>query len=436
MSIDTSGLFGWASPDAIEGAAPALGKGGTSYLQSVEDAADTWRQLNAHYEGDGAAEIVDVFRTVTPHAELLEQTAKEAGDTLLAFASGIRWLQIRRDQLMVRVEAADSRAEQEATQCLAPADPLAPSPPVDLLLPAEVAALTNDYRALEEETAAKLLTVVLGDDAFVNEVTNKWGTAVTGFVGAAAKLATSRQTVVKVPTAKPVYVRYETSAERIRHMARGRWVSDGIWKLTSVNTFELRPQPSKLLYNTWDGYKNRVDADPSKWATTPGKFSELTNSAKGFKIGGGALTLVTAGLTVKDERQDAYNELLQANPGMDPDELDKRADAMGAVKGGTKAGIDLGAAAAGAMIGTAIGGPVGTVAGAAIGIGISVITSVEFDFLGGKSIKDVAADGIMNAADDFMESDLMKSDAGKAARKAADNVAEAAGDCWNKLFGK
>ncbi|MCQ1994791.1 DUF3482 domain-containing protein [Arthrobacter sp. zg-Y1171] len=121
---------------------------------------------------------------------------------------------------------------------------------------------------------------------------------------------------------------------------------------------------------------------------------------------------------------------------MDPDELDKRADAMGAVKGGTKVGIDLAAAGTGAMIGTAIGGPVGTVAGAAIGIGISVVTSVEFDFLGGKSVKDALADLAMTGVDDFMESDLMKSDAGKAARKAADSVAEAAGDCWNKLFGK
>lgn len=435
MTIDTSGLFGWVSPDAVEGAVPAIGKGGTAYLQSVEAAADTWRQLNTHYKGDGAAEIAEVFGTVTPHAELLEQTAREAGQTLLDFAAGIRWLQSRRDQLMPRVHAANSRAEQEATQCLAPADLSTPQPPVDFMLPAEVVKLANDYRALEDETAAKLLTVVAGDNTAVNLATDKAGTALLGLVGAAGKVVTSRQTVAKVPTPVPVYVRYETQAERERHMARGRWVKDGRWKISPITLVDLRPQPSRFLYNHSDLYRNRVEKNRSRWATPTGDFSDLSKTAKGFKVGGGVLTVATAGLTIADERQDAYNELLQANPGMDPAELDERANAMGAVKGGTKVGIDLAAAGTGAMIGTAIGGPVGTVAGAAIGIGISYFTSVEFDFLGGKSVKDAVADKAMDAVDDFMESDIMKSDAGQAARKAADDIADVAGKCWDKLFG-
>ncbi|MER2136520.1 MAG: hypothetical protein ABS909_01525, partial [Arthrobacter sp.] len=64
---------------------------------------------------------------------------------------------------------------------------------------------------------------------------------------------------------------------------------------------------------------------------------------------------------------------------------------------------DLGAAGAGALIGTAIGGPAGTLVGAGIGIGISVVTSMEFDFLGGRSIKDAAAEGAMNVIDGVAE---------------------------------
>ena len=412
MSIDTSELIGWCSPDAIESAAPAIGEGGAGYLQSVESASDTWKQLGAHYSGDGAAEILAVFNNVMPNAQMLAESANAANGALMAFADGIRALEIRRDQLMARVEAADRRAAQDLeAQCMAdPVSPPLPMATADVLLSGEVVALAAEYRALEEDTAATLRSAFRGDDAFLNFATNIPSTVSYGLGAAVIGAATARQTVTKVPTPVPVYRRYETAAERMRHMTRGRWITDGEWKLTTVFGFDLRPNVFKNLYNHSGWYRSQVDANPSKWVA-PSKFGDLAAAAKGIKIGGGAFTLVTAGFTIADEREDAYNELLKAHPGMSREDLNERANIEAGVKGSTKVGIDLAAAGTGAVIGTAIGGPVGTVVGAGIGIGISVATSMEFDFLDGRTIKDAAADGVMNAVDDIARG-------------------------WNKLFGR
>ncbi|MSR98063.1 hypothetical protein FYJ28_04410 [Arthrobacter sp. BL-252-APC-1A] len=192
-------------------------------------------------------------------------------------------------------------------------------------------------------------------------------------------------------------------------MARGRWITE--LKPTAVFSFDLRPKVSRDLYNHSGWYRNRVNANPSNWVL-PDRFKDLGAAAKGIKIGGGGiLSAVSAGFTIAGERESAYNELLQSNPGWSREELDGRANLEGGVKGGTKAGIDIGAAGAGALIGTAIGGPAGTLVGAGIGIGISVLTSMEFDFLGGRSFKDAAADKAM---------------------KLIDGIAER----WGKLFGR
>lgn len=433
MSVDTSGLFDWPSPDAVAGAAPGIGAGGRAYLRSVERAAATWVQLNAHYRGDGSEEIQDAFGAVLPHAGLLAQSAEQATSVLAEFAEGIRALVAQRDALMVQIDAANCALLESLDQ----PDPNAAStlPSTELLLRAaadSAAVLARNYALLEEAAAGKLTAIVLGDHNLTNLITDRTGTVATGVAGKLAGLPSSRQTVVKIPTPSPVYVRYETEAERVRYMARGRWVTDGRWALVSVNMLELRPKVSTVLYEHSRGYRNRVDANRAKWAPDVGGLHELTKTAVAFKAGGGMLSVATAGFTIADERQDAYNELLQAHPDMDPDELNERADSVGAVKGGAKAGIDLAAAGTGILIGSAIGGPAGTVAGAAIGIGISVVTSLEFGFLDNRTIKDAAADSALDLVDGLMESNLMRSDAGKAARGAADAVA----DCWNKLFGR
>ena len=56
-----------------------------------------------------------------------------------------------------------------------------------------------------------------------------------------------------------------------------------------------------------------------------------------------------------------------------------------------------GAAYAGAAIGTMIGGPVGTVVGAGAGMAISWAMNQKWDFMGNKSVTDVAKDGLKSA---------------------------------------
>ena len=58
-----------------------------------------------------------------------------------------------------------------------------------------------------------------------------------------------------------------------------------------------------------------------------------------------------------------------------------------------------GAAYAGAAIGTMIGGPIGTVAGAVLGMGISWAMNEKLNFMGNKSVTDVAKDGLKSATD-------------------------------------
>ncbi|WP_312180426.1 WXG100 family type VII secretion target [Arthrobacter sp.] len=162
MSIDTSGLFGWCSPDVVESAAPAISKSGDGYLQTVESARDTWQQLGGHYSGDGAAEILAVFSSVMPNAQMLAESAKVASDALMAFASGIRALEVRRHQLMARVEAADRRAAQDQeAQCMAdPVSPPYPAATADLLLPAKSAEVhsLSSHQASPLPTSGKMPT--------------------------------------------------------------------------------------------------------------------------------------------------------------------------------------------------------------------------------------------------------------------------------------
>lgn len=358
------------------------------------------------------SEVIAAYRNVVPNAGMLADTAQVVSTALTEFADGIRFLQIRRTELLERVEAANMRAAEEQ-ESVCRAEPVYTPQPVaaaGLLLPAEVAALAAQYRALEEQTAAKLRSAFRGDGWFLDAATSIPATVFYGTAGTTISATTARQTVTKVPTPVPVYRSYQTAEERTRHQARGRWITDGEWKLTTVFGFDLRPSVFRGLYNHSGWYRNRVRENPSNWVL-PDRFKDLGTAAKGIKISGGVLTAVTAGFTIADERKDAYNELLQANPSWSRDELNGRANLEGGVKGGTKVGIDLTAAATGAVIGTAIGGPAGTLVGAGIGIGISVVTSMEFDFLGGRTPKDFAADGVMEAIDNFANG-------------------------WNKLFGE
>ncbi|MBF4993824.1 hypothetical protein ITX31_06830 [Arthrobacter gandavensis] len=410
MPIETSSLFGWCSPDAVESTAPAVKRGGEAYLHSVERAGDTWKQLGSHYAGDGSGEMIGAYRNTVPNAEMLADTARVVSTALTEFADGIRCLKIRRTALLERVEAANLRAAQEqGSVCRAePAYTPQPAATADLLLPAEVAGLAAQYRALEEQTTGRLRSAFRGDGWFLDAATSIPATVLYGTAGTGINATQVRQTAVRDMRAVPLYRQYQTAVQRMR-MARGRWKTD--LKPTAAFSFDLRPRLSRDFYNHSVWYRNRVRTNPSNWVL-PDRLKDLGAAAKGIRIGGtGVLTAVTAGFTIADERKDAYNELLQSNPGWSKEELDRRANIEGGIKGGTKVGIDLTAAATGALIGTAIGGPAGTLIGAGIGIGISVVTSMEFEFLRGRTPKDFAADGVMEAIDNFANG-------------------------WNKLFGE
>ncbi|MER2136519.1 MAG: hypothetical protein ABS909_01520, partial [Arthrobacter sp.] len=332
MPIETSSLFGWCSPDAVESTAPAVKRGGEAYLHSVERAGDTWKQLGSHYAGNGSAEMIGAYRNAVPNAEMLAETTRAVSTALTEFADGVRFLKIRRAALLERVEAANLRAAQEQESICRPEPAYTPQPAAtaDLLLPAEVAGLAAQYRALEEQTSGKLRAAFRGDGWFLDAATSIPATVLYGTAGTGMNATQVRQTAVRDMRAVPLYRRYQTAVQRMR-MARERWTAD--LKPTAAFSFDLRPKVSRDFYNHSVWYRNRVRTNPSNWVL-PDRLKDLGAAAKGIRIGvGGVLTAVTAGFTIADERKDAYNELLQSHPGWSKDELDRRANIEGGIKG-------------------------------------------------------------------------------------------------------
>ena len=395
MSVDTSALYGWPSPDAIDSARTGVRTGGSSYLSSVNSAAATWQQLRGHYSGDGAEEMLQAFAGIVPTAEYLSQMAAQADEALAAFADGIRDLERERTALVAEVHANAARV---AEALAAPDDPEAAArPDHSMFLRGSVAALAERYRALEEQTAAKLNTAAEPDHpAVVALLAHPTMGIALGTVSAGLETISSR--VEQVYDPQWVYRRWPDRATRLQHMSRGRWEWQE-WSSANLTRIELRPGVNEFMFEHLKWYENRVRADPGRWAPDAPAFGDLNGAARTAKVGGGILTVATAGVTIYDEREKAKQELRRTNPGMSEADLNRRANVEGAVRGGTKVGLDLAAGAAGAAIGTAVGGPVGMVIGAGIGIGISAVTDIEMDFLGGRTIKDAAADAAMDLVD-------------------------------------
>ena len=111
-------------------------------------------------------------------------------------------------------------------------------------------------------------------------------------------------------------------------------------------------------------------------------FKEAGKWAKGGKILGVAGSLLTLGTNIKesffDDKTSSTGEKIRNF----------------AVNQTVDMAAGAGAAYAGAAIGTMIGGPLGTVIGAGAGMAISWAINQKWDFMGNKSVTDVAKDGL------------------------------------------
>ena len=131
-----------------------------------------------------------------------------------------------------------------------------------------------------------------------------------------------------------------------------------------------------------DANKSGIDAAKNSFKSGINPLKEAGKWAKGGKILGVAGSLLTLGTNIKESFFD--------------DETSSTGEKIRnfAVNQTVDMAAGAGAAYAGAAIGTAIGGPLGTVIGAGLGMAFSWAINQKWDFMGNKSVTDVAKDGL------------------------------------------
>lgn len=434
MGLDTSTLDGWASPAALDAAAARIRKEGEAVSSAVAGAADTWTRLNGNYRAPEQNEVLSVFRNINPHGDAVRTASHQAAAALEDFAAEIQTLQQERRNLLADV--ADFLARPALSDPLGGlGDPLGggsnPLIGAENVLRARISDLAGRYRQAESDCAESIGRI----DGVPKPGMGLWARRnFAAFVGAAdgysdlytfksVRIAAYHEVPVpwqefaftplqpgSLTAAEAAGDRYLTVAGReisihsSEHPDFGRTRMEQYWRDGFATKMDWRPEVNKAMYGNVAWYRTRVDANPVNWrpevpaAETP-SFAELPTGLKGLKVGGWAVSAAMAGVTFVDERDLEYNELLKDDPSMSESARNARADEVGAVKTVTKTGMDIGAGMAGAAVGTAIGGPVGTVVGFGVGMGISYLSDQHLDLLGGKSVKDAAADGAVHLYD-------------------------------------
>ncbi|MEB7503576.1 hypothetical protein [Arthrobacter koreensis] len=443
--LDISGLQNWVDAEATQTGAEALRTAGEAFRDAVQNQETAWDGLSGCYDAPEREDILGVFRNVTPHSELVESASAQAASALTDFADQVAALNILRRDLLARVAAFGPPA-------CTPEDPDGSLQDFQrLVLQTEIDRLARSYQEAEETCAAALKNVSGHKPGLAGFLAGpNFGlvaAAADNIMGVHTFRRVTVETIREVPMPAlerrftPLLGSFDrlTGPEQLGHRwlwEDGRWISvhsplhpdAGITRRQRFTeeiyrtVREWRPEVNRSMYNRSEWYRTRVDARPDRWHVpdpqTPG-WAETPNSLKGIKVGGAVLTTAMAGFTFMDNRAENHNQLLQDNPEMSDTERDFRASEMAAVQTGTSVVIDVGAGVAGAAVGTMIGGPLGTVIGFGVGMGISWLTDAGSD---GNSVKDRVSD----VALDFYD-------------KAKDGVSaglEAAGDAWDRLWGK
>lgn len=436
MPIDTTGLYGWPDPDAIDAAAGALADQGKALREGIEDCETQWQGIFPHFSTDDTAVQQDVntfFELVTAHGDVVEGACSLTKDIMGNFAEDIRTQQLFRNAALQRTAEHDRLVQ-------------AGEEPTGIYTAAEVQAYINQVvgtlNECAESRAAELEAIDAGEISDAGWLPQPApGDAVT----VAAMLEFQRVSYTySVPTRVEVpvwdYTTTAPSADWIvdpdGNITRAPFVTSREQVGTRVEFREvehtgvradrvgLRPAVNEWAYRNLDWYRNRVEARPDHYSPPGPRFWDLRGRADDFaeavqgtngasaanralRIGGPVAAVAGAGLTYHGEYQTALQELADENPHMAHDELEARAREMSAVQGTTQVGLDLAAGATGAAIGTAIGGPVGTVIGFGVGIGVSWVLEET---------------GAADAVKDF-------------AQDTWDGATDAIGDAWDSIFG-
>ena len=110
MPIDTTGLYGWPDPDAIDAAAGALADQGKALREGIEDCETQWQGIFPHFSTDDTAVQQDVntfFELVTAHGDVVEGACSLTKDIMGNFAEDIRTQQLFRNAALQRTAEHD-----------------------------------------------------------------------------------------------------------------------------------------------------------------------------------------------------------------------------------------------------------------------------------------------------------------------------------------
>lgn len=451
MAFDTSGLREWALPGGLEAAAQDITSAGADVSTAVDGLSSTWSGLSGSYNAPEQLEVLAVFSSITPHGDVLERAAAQTASALTAFADAVRQLETQRTALLAEVAAFESDPPT--------LDPADPDSPVDSMQQALLQGDINRLALAYDDAVTACVAALNGIDGTEDDVISTLSGPNVGLIVGGATNYSSTYTFKRVDIVdyRPVPMpwqqfrftpldpfgtltdaeiagdRYLTVDGRDIHISNpehpdhGRTVAERYVRNGFAPAVDWRPSLNQRLYDTSAAYRARVDANPSDWKvpdpTAPRPtFGELPNGLRALRVGGGALAIGMAGLTIYDERTQAYDRLVVEHPEMSESERDARANEIGVVRGGAKTTFDVGAGVAGAAVGTMIGGPVGTVIGFGVGMGISYLADQDLpEWLGGGSVKDAFADGAEAVYDEGKE--------------LVSDVGDALSDGWNSVFG-
>lgn len=423
MALETQGLYGWPSPDAVDAAAADIASSGGEFDDKIADAAGDWTALSAAYrDGVGRDKAIKAFEIIEDHGKAVRSASGFIRDALHGFATDLQALLARRETVLVRVSSHQDSiwAGEEIPEW---------GYGSEASIQLAVDGLVADLKARADDCARKLNDITIEVRPGGGFMATPVGGALAGGVENAMELSEIASFgYTELHLIISTYVVEETTrnfSPWVRLWGpNGPDVGMGLWKYnTTTRTFvevtweevqregAWRPNwtPTDTKWRQWlasksswygdysasrpPGHWNAPSARP--WYDVAGQtgdhlddFRNAGNGTKLLKGGGAALTLVTVGITFAQERDAEYNELLQEHPDWSSDEVNGRANEVGAVKTAASTGLDVGAGMAGAAVGTMIGGPVGTLVGFGVGIGISWVMNESgiTDWVGDRAV--------------------------------------------------
>ncbi|MDO5067091.1 MAG: hypothetical protein Q4D96_07425 [Propionibacteriaceae bacterium] len=399
MSVSTDGLMNWPSPEALQDASLTLVERGNEFMELVETAHVTWRDLANHYESPYQHLLHSALDSAQHEGDQVAVGCSSIALAMDAFAEAVHALKNRRTALLE--DAATFNAKELDPE----AEDYLDKVKEGVALQGRIDALVNEYKATIEECHAQLGAIsnegLPGDPSRLDEI------ARDGMLTTATTVAESRK--VRIHRAvRRVVVRigereFRLPPHRVKWKTGGRfwdrsWGSPPPAAPGDVGT-KMRSGLLETIFGPKPGQYGRPHVFSSEGKTFfKGKLGVGVQSTVTTKIGtsgwGRAIGrgLFAAGIvfTFTSEYEKADKRYREQNPELTEQQRQLKTLETTTVRSTSQITAAVGA---GLAIGAAIpvGGPlIGLGVGLAVGLGMSIPVGKD------KTIGDAVADAAEN----------------------------------------